>query len=518
MGLPTLVSKVDQLITDVASIRAFVLGKYPPGKLYAVVGDFCVYGCKITEGFSAADMLLALDGEASGDGAHLNPDINDPATLPKHYPNIAMVDGDDFLMENKNKTTEETNNLLLDDAPGSSGYGRYDIVYIYMGRSGPGIAIKTGTASTACKNDYDANGLDETAYPSTYDPTIPDNCLELARVYVEYGDTGIADARIADLRTFTGRIHSDVMDLANAKGDLLAGKSDDVLEALTVGSNGQILVVDSGETLGLKWASAIKGLADCRVRRASATTIYWEGLAGSSKLVWINGKLVSLSATKALPTTDNLIAADGTDAGSAMAADTTYYLYGSNGSASFAPNDIRASTTAPTNGYLAASGNGAHWRHIGWCRTDASTQFASVLYIISRFHRQCIEEHITGSGSINHSGGGDWEDTGIEIPFLWAPDATIKASADVTFKNDTVPGNAYFRIRLAQAGVSSVGALENVDTANYYYRNTVNLSHRNGGTPIWETAKLQFYRTAGTLTCYKGGTQMTIYCAQEDAS
>lgn len=40
----------------------------------------------------------------------------------------------------------------------------------------------------------------------------------------------------------------------NAKGDLWVGQSNDLAARLSVGTNGQILTADSGETLGVKWA------------------------------------------------------------------------------------------------------------------------------------------------------------------------------------------------------------------------------------------------------------------------
>jgi hypothetical protein len=41
--------------------------------------------------------------------------------------------------------------------------------------------------------------------------------------------------------------------LIDAKGDLLAGTADNTAGRLAVGTNGQVLVADSGETTGLKW-------------------------------------------------------------------------------------------------------------------------------------------------------------------------------------------------------------------------------------------------------------------------
>lgn len=190
---------------EIASLRALTNGSRDPGKAYVINGDYCLYGCKITQGTSASDMYLALEGQASGDDAHENPYININPLRTEEYPNIALIYGDAFLSKDLNASDEAESSLLLDDAPGTADYGRYDIVYAYIGQAGPAVAILTGTAAAAVKTDFVANGLDGTVYPSTYDPILPRGTLPLARVYVQTGDTGIANARIADLRGFKSR-------------------------------------------------------------------------------------------------------------------------------------------------------------------------------------------------------------------------------------------------------------------------------------------------------------------------
>lgn len=191
---------------QIASLRAMVNGVRDPGKLFVMVGDYCVYGCKITQGTSASDLYLALDGQASGDGAHLNPDIQSNPLRTEEYPNIALIYGEAFLSNNINVADTANDSLLLDDAPGTANYGRYDIVYAYIGQAGPAVAILTGTAAAAVKTDFVANGLDTDAYPSTFDPTLPKGTFPLARVYIQTGNTGIGNARIADIRNFNSRL------------------------------------------------------------------------------------------------------------------------------------------------------------------------------------------------------------------------------------------------------------------------------------------------------------------------
>lgn len=48
-----------------------------------------------------------------------------------------------------------------------------------------------------------------------------------------------------------------VLDEADAKGDLLVGSGADALDNLTVGLNGQTLVADSSQTLGVRWGAGV---------------------------------------------------------------------------------------------------------------------------------------------------------------------------------------------------------------------------------------------------------------------
>lgn len=204
--MSTILQQIQALKNNISSLRALVNGSRDQGKFYSMAGDFVVFGCKITQGTSASDMYLALEGQSSGE-SHENPDINIDPIRHEEYPNIAFIYGEMFEMSDVNVSDTANDSLLLDDAPGTSGYGRYDLVYAYVGQAGPSIAILTGTASAAVKTDFDGNGLDTSAYPSAYDPTLPHGTFLLARVYVQVGDTGIANARIADLRNFKSRMN-----------------------------------------------------------------------------------------------------------------------------------------------------------------------------------------------------------------------------------------------------------------------------------------------------------------------
>lgn len=97
---------------------------------------------------------------------------------------------------------------------------------------------------------------------------------------------------------------------------------------------------------------------------------------GQGARVDLLGDVETLTAPRVCARTDNLLAADGTDSGGAPVADTVYYAYASNGRASYAPNSVRLSATAPTLSVgryvLAAAGNGATWLYIGSILTEAA--------------------------------------------------------------------------------------------------------------------------------------------------
>lgn len=198
------------------SLESRLVGLSPNPLIYAASGDKVLYGCKVTEGDDNTNMVLQLDGQYAGDTDHLNPDVSGSPLYPFQYPNIASLRSGAFYV------ADDTLDVTLDDPP-ATGLGRYDIVYIFLGPTGAGMDVATGTPGSGVKTDFDDNGLDTSAYgdATITDPAIPVGATAIARVYVEDVYTGVQDARIADIRVF-GLTAQDIDTLAGISGDITA--------------------------------------------------------------------------------------------------------------------------------------------------------------------------------------------------------------------------------------------------------------------------------------------------------
>lgn len=116
---------------------------------------------------------------------------------------------------------------------------------------------------------------------------------------------------------------------------------------------------------------ATEPLFQARMVASSGTSLALENFNGNFVLVGTERVLVA--NVDDWDTGDNLIAADGTDAGGDAAVDTLYYVYVSNSSASFSATSLRGSATAPSEVdgvlYLGTTGNALNWRFVGRIRT-----------------------------------------------------------------------------------------------------------------------------------------------------
>ena len=174
--MPTIPQQIKDIADQASANLAMINGTRDKGLLYAIAGDHCVFGCLVTEGASATDMYLALDGQDAGDTANLNPDIVNPAARHEEYPNIALVYGEAFESENVNTASNDSDSLLVEVAPQTQYYGRYDVVYAYVGTSGPAVKIEKGTALTSISTLSTAASGDE-----ANDPSLPHGTIPLAR-------------------------------------------------------------------------------------------------------------------------------------------------------------------------------------------------------------------------------------------------------------------------------------------------------------------------------------------------
>lgn len=118
-----------------------------------------------------------------------------------------------------------------------------------------------------------------------------------------------------------------------------------------------------------------------------------------------------------LTTSENLITSTGADAGAAMGTSTTYYVYVSSPAASYAPSEVKASTTGPSLGstslYLGTSGNALQWRFAGMVRTNASTQFvdsATQRFVWNQYNRRPLRLH-TCPGKNDNNAATSWTTT-----------------------------------------------------------------------------------------------------------
>jgi hypothetical protein len=187
--------RIDQLEQSVASNNARILAVTPNNGIYAAIGSFIKFGCKVTEGDSNLDMSIKLEGQAQGDSIYLNPDLSASPTRIFEYPNIAFVKGGSI------STTDLLTTVTA--APASTGEARYDIAYIYAGREGVGFDIEAGIASAAIATDFGTSGIATEEHGISVDPILPVGALAVARIYVPYGATAITDAMIADLRSYS---------------------------------------------------------------------------------------------------------------------------------------------------------------------------------------------------------------------------------------------------------------------------------------------------------------------------
>lgn len=221
--MANLSEQLSTLNNRVDGLQSLITGKQGNPTLYAAVGQVILFGCKVTQGASATDYMIALESQAAGDTARLNPDLQSPPLYPFQFGNIASTKAAAFYANDLTTSVE---------LPPTAGSGRYDIAYIAVGPTGPVFGMATGTASSAVRDDFIANGLRVSLYDSGTDAALPVGGLAVARIYVEGDVAGIPNARIADLRSFDGRLKGTAFTYADLtptqKNELASGAITDV--------------------------------------------------------------------------------------------------------------------------------------------------------------------------------------------------------------------------------------------------------------------------------------------------
>jgi hypothetical protein len=109
-----------------------------------------------------------------------------------------------------------------------------------------GISASQVAADVATQAELDAHTADTTnAHPASAIGFTPTGTIAAS-------DVQAAIAEVASEAAAGGGIAATIVD---AKGDLIAASAADTVTRLAVGSNNQVLVADSAQTLGLKWAA-----------------------------------------------------------------------------------------------------------------------------------------------------------------------------------------------------------------------------------------------------------------------
>jgi hypothetical protein len=215
--MANLTEQLNDLFRRVNGVQSRLTGLSPDPNLFAATGERISYGCKVTQGASAADRTVTLEGQASGDTGHLNPDLADPVVYPFEFANIAFTKSGGFFFGDIDADVE---------APPGVGLGRYDIAYIFNGPAGPGFDIATGTPSAGIKTSYDTDGLRTTLYDPSTDVAIPVGAFPVARIYSESIFSGVANAQIADIRDFDGTLRGAAL----TWDDLTSGQKDELID------------------------------------------------------------------------------------------------------------------------------------------------------------------------------------------------------------------------------------------------------------------------------------------------
>lgn len=318
--------------TAIRNHNARLLAITPSHITWAAVGVFVGYGCKVTEGDSDSDMIVSLEGQASGDSSYLNPYASANPTREFQYPNVALCLGGSFFSTDTAATVA--------DAP-AAGSARYDIAYIFAGQQDAGFAVAEGTPSAGVLSDYTSNGLQTGAYGEEspdYDPVLPAGALPVARIYVAPEATAITDSDIADLRSFAA---PTALASAVSAAEEWANKAEDSLVSSAAGGN----MVDEYSALH----HAAKA-SDDRVLAEAAATAAANSAAGAAEIVNIDDVQLFTNQKTLSQAVNSTVAASGSN-GIQVVSSTVFNL--GNGNATIDVEVMLPDYTPSSTVYLA---------------------------------------------------------------------------------------------------------------------------------------------------------------------
>jgi len=268
-----------------------------------------------------------------------------------------------------------------------------------------------------------------------------------------------------------------------------------------------------GHTSTKIWTPDRKGLAHGRFERKDADTGRLTGLAGTSKLIEVGGDYTSLASDieRALTAGNYLLNADGSISTSNPAADTNYHAYLLGPGHSTNPNELRYSATTPnSDGYLGGSGDAAHCRHVGWIRTDASTQFADDGCVHSFVNPIPYRTTVIGTGTTQNITASAGEvDIDSPQPYILIPPGWVVLGVISTDYYHSVVGSAcQFRVSI------NSDLAPDTNNMNYLvagYNQSLVFHHTyKAGSLAWGAVKGRAKTSADTLTVRKNRTIISI--------
>ena len=123
------------------------------------------------------------------------------------------------------------------------------------------MAINYPTSLDNFTNPSASDAMNSVTVPHATQHSDLNDAVEALEAKVGVNSSAVAtshDYKISALDTrVTTLENAEIPDtIIDAKGDLIVGSADDTATRLGVGTDGFVLTADSGETTGLKWASA----------------------------------------------------------------------------------------------------------------------------------------------------------------------------------------------------------------------------------------------------------------------